>query len=92
MILLSQLIDHYQKDLERSHGHEMLPSHYQALRARCAAGGKEVTTWFLHAEPVKPESAFPIPVVIEVDPIVNIMTANNGSLTRPPSCYLLPLS
>ena len=49
MILLSQLIDHYQKDLERSHGHEMLPSHYQALRARCAAGGKEVTTWFLHA-------------------------------------------
>ena len=33
MILLSQLIDHYQKDLERTHGHEMLPSHHQALRA-----------------------------------------------------------
>jgi len=43
MILLSQLIDHYQKDLERTHGHEMLPSHHQALRAmkRCRREGSD---------------------------------------------------
>ena len=43
MILLSQLIDHYQKELERIHGHEMLPSHHQALRAmrRCRREGSE---------------------------------------------------
>ena len=43
MILLSQLIDHYQKDLERTHGHEMLPSHHQALRAmkRCRLEGSD---------------------------------------------------
>jgi hypothetical protein len=28
MILLSQLIDHYQKDLERKHGNEMLPNQH----------------------------------------------------------------
>lgn len=43
MILLSQLIDHYQKDLEKAHGHEMLPSHHQALRAmkRCRREGSD---------------------------------------------------
>jgi len=43
MILLSQLIDHYQKDLEKAHGHEMLPSHHQALRAmkRCRRQGSD---------------------------------------------------
>jgi hypothetical protein len=33
MIALSHLVDRYQKDLESIHGHEMLPSHHQALRA-----------------------------------------------------------
>ena len=33
MILLSSLITRYQAELERAHGHEMLPSHRQALRA-----------------------------------------------------------
>ncbi len=43
MILLSHVIDHYQKDLERTHGHEMLPSHHQALRAmrRCRREGSD---------------------------------------------------
>jgi len=43
MMLLSQLIDRYQKDLEASHGHEMLPSHHQALRAmrRCRREGSD---------------------------------------------------
>ena len=43
MILLSQVIDHYQQDLEKTHGHEMLPSHHQALRAmrRCRREGSD---------------------------------------------------
>jgi hypothetical protein len=43
MIPLSQLIERYQKDLERIHGHEMLPSHHQALRAmrRCRREGSD---------------------------------------------------
>ncbi len=44
MILLSYVMDdHYQKDLERTHGHEMLPNHHQALRAmrRCPREGSD---------------------------------------------------
>ena len=43
MIPLSQLIDHYQKDMEEIHGHQMLPSHHQALRAmkRCRREGSD---------------------------------------------------
>jgi hypothetical protein len=43
MILLSHLVDRYQKDLESIHGHEMLPSHHQALRAmrRCRREGSD---------------------------------------------------
>jgi hypothetical protein len=43
MIALSHLVDRYQKDLESIHGHEMLPSHHQALRAmrRCRREGSD---------------------------------------------------
>ena len=44
MILLSSLITRYQAELERAHGHEMLPSHRQALRAmaRCRQQGSDL--------------------------------------------------
>lgn len=37
MILLADLVDHYRNELERLHGHELLPSHHNALNAirRC---------------------------------------------------------
>jgi hypothetical protein len=43
MIHLSRMIDHYQKDLEKTHGHEMLPSQHQALWAmkRCRREGSD---------------------------------------------------
>lgn len=43
MILLSPLITRYQGELERTHGHEMLPSHRQALQAmaRCRQQGSD---------------------------------------------------
>jgi hypothetical protein len=43
MILPSHVFDHDQKDLERPHGHERLPSHHQALRAmrRCRREGSD---------------------------------------------------
>jgi hypothetical protein len=43
MILLSHVIDHDQKDLERAHGHERLPSHHQALQGmrRCPREGSD---------------------------------------------------
>ena len=43
MILLSQLIERYQRDLERLHGDQLLPSHQQALRAmrRCRRQGSD---------------------------------------------------
>jgi hypothetical protein len=44
MILLSSLIIRYQAELERAHGHEILPSHRQALRAmaRCRQQGSDL--------------------------------------------------
>ena len=33
MILLSVLVDRYRNDLERLHGHELLPGHHRALNA-----------------------------------------------------------
>ena len=33
MILLADLVDRYRSDLERGHGHQLLPGHHQALNA-----------------------------------------------------------
>jgi len=84
MIPLSHLIDRYQKDLESIHGHEMLPSHHQALKA--------VITWCSNANPVQPQSEFLILVVIGVALTANIMTANNGFSGRLPNCCRPPIS
>ena len=44
MILLSLLINRYRAELERTHGHELLPSHRQALQAmaRCRQQGSDL--------------------------------------------------
>lgn len=44
MILLSQLVERYQGELERRHGHQLLPSHRQALQAlrRCRRQGSDL--------------------------------------------------
>jgi hypothetical protein len=94
MILLSDVIDHYQKDLEMTHSHEMLPSHHQALRVmrRCGdAGGKAVITCCSNANPVQADSEFPILVDIEVVLTANIAIASNGSRVKPQSCCRSPI-
>ncbi|SBO42012.1 transposase [Cyanobium sp. NIES-981] len=44
MILLSQLVERYQVELERRRGHQLLPSHRQALQAlrRCRRQGSDL--------------------------------------------------
>jgi len=44
MILLSQLVERYQGELELRHGHQLLPSHRQALQAlrRCRRQGGDL--------------------------------------------------
>jgi hypothetical protein len=44
MLLLSHLVARYQGELERHHGHQLLPSHRQALQAmgRCRQSGSDV--------------------------------------------------
>lgn len=44
MILLSQLVERYQGELELRHGHQLLPSHRQALQAlrRCRRQGSDL--------------------------------------------------
>ena len=50
MILLADLVDRYRSELERIHGHELLPSHHHALNCirtlpesaqRCDAAGMQ---------------------------------------------------
>ena len=92
MIPLSHLIDHYQKDLESIHGHEMLPSHHQALRAmrRCRREGSDHMV--LECQPCATTIRIPHSCVIGVALTANIMTANNGFSGKPPNCCRSPIS
>jgi hypothetical protein len=44
MVLLSEVVDRHQGELERLHGHQLLPSHRQALQAmrRCRRQGGDL--------------------------------------------------
>ena len=44
MVLLSEVVEHHQGELERLHGHQLLPSHHQALQAmrRCRRQGGDL--------------------------------------------------
>ena len=44
MVLLSEVVEHHQGELERLHGHQLLPSHHQALQAmrRCRRQGSDL--------------------------------------------------